>query len=314
MKNILVTGGAGFIGSTLVDKLLDNNRVIIYDNFDSFYSKSIKEKNIKEALKNSNCILIEGDIRDVLKLENVIIENKIDLIFHLAAKAGVRPSLENPQLYYDVNVTGTLNILEAMKKTGIKDLVFASSSSVYGNNKKAPFLESDIVDYPISPYASTKKSCELMCHVYAHLYNFNITCLRLFTVFGPRQRPDLAIHKFTMLIDNGKPIPFFGDGTTARDYTYVDDIVSGMLCAMNNLNGYHVYNLGESNLISLNVLLSSLEDALGKKAVLDIQNHQPGDVSLTFADINLAKNEIGYNPVFDFQTGLKNFVEWYRRN
>ena len=309
---ILITGGAGFIGSHLVDELLSgNHQVVIIDNFDAFYSKDIKLKNLERALKSPLLKLVDGDIRDTDILNKIFENEAIDVVVHLAAKAGVRPSIENSKEYYDVNINGTLNILEAMKNNNVKNMVFASSSSVYGNNTKLPFSETDFVDNPISPYASTKKSGELLCHVYSHLYGFNITCLRFFTVFGPRQRPDLAIHKFTKLINESKPIPFFGDGSTARDYTYVSDIVHGIVQAINKLNGFHVYNLGESNTITLKDLVDLIGKLIGKEVLINRLSKQDGDVNITYADISRARQELDYNPQVGIEDGLKKFISWY---
>jgi UDP-glucuronate 4-epimerase len=230
----------------------------------------------------------------------------------LAAKAGVRPSIESIEEYYDVNVNGTITMLEAMRKNGVRKMLFASSSSIYGNNSVVPFSETAQVDHPISPYASTKKSGELLCHVFHHLYNFDITCLRFFTVYGPRQRPDLAIHKFTRLIDEGKPIPFYGDGSTGRDYTFINDILDGIIGAFKNLNGFNIYNLGGSNVISLSKLVEIIESTLGKKAILEKMPLQPGDVIQTFADISKANKEFGYNPQTKIEAGIKQFIDWYQ--
>lgn len=312
---ILITGIAGFIGSHLGEKLISlGHRVIGVDNFDSFYPKHFKQSNLS-ILKNSDQFsFCEADIKDKQSIKEILNDHSIDLVIHLAAKAGVRPSIDHISEYYLVNVNGTVNLLECMREANITKLVFASSSSVYGNNPKVPFSETDFVDNPISPYAATKKSGELLCHVYTSLYNFDITCLRFFTVFGPKQRPDLAIHKFTRLIDEGKPLPFFGDGSTSRDYTYIDDIISGIICATNKLKGFNVYNLGESRVIKLNELISFIENALGKKAFLDRQPFQLGDVEKTFANITKARTELGYDPKYDFETGIKHFVAWYKEN
>lgn len=315
IKNYLVTGGAGFIGSNLVDSLLsEGNNVITVDNFDEFYSKEVKLKNISSALTFDTFQLIEGDIRDKNLLDDLFSNNHIDLVVHLAAKAGVRPSIENTVEYYDVNINGTLNILETMKKFDVKNLIFASSSSVYGNNEKVPFTESDIVDYPISPYAATKKSGELLCHTYHHLYDFKINCLRFFTVYGPRQRPDLAIHKFSKMILSDETIPMFGDGTTKRDYTYIDDIIQGIKLAINNLNSFEVFNLGESRTIMLKDLISLIENEIGKKANIEKLPLQPGDVEQTYADVSKAKELLGYNPQYDIEEGIKNFIEWLKNS
>lgn len=310
--NILVTGAAGFIGSHVCEHLVrDGHKVTGLDNFDEYYDRAYKELNLAILKEAENFTFIEADIRDKNSLSELFASRQIDLVIHLAAKAGVRPSIENITAYYDVNINGTVCLLEAMREHDVKKMLFASSSSVYGNNPKVPFSEEDRVDDPISPYASTKKSGELLCHVYSHLYQFDITCLRFFTVFGPRQRPDLAIHKFTRLIDTGVEIPFYGDGTTARDYTYIDDIVNGIGCARQHLAGYQVYNLGESRVIELNKLVATIENALSKKAILQRLPLQQGDVTITYADISKAKNKIGYHPRFDLETGIQKFVEWY---
>jgi len=310
--NILVTGAAGFIGSHVCEHFIKlGHSVTGLDNFDSFYPIEFKEQNLEDLNKSTRFQFYEADIRDKKGLDDIFRDANIEVVIHLAAKAGVRPSIESIEEYYDVNVNGTVNLLESMRKNGVKKMLFASSSSIYGNNAKVPFSEADPVDNPISPYASTKKSGELLCHVYHHLYNFDITCLRFFTVFGPRQRPDLAIHKFTRLIEEEKPIPFYGDGSTSRDYTYIADIVDGINCAINHLKGYQIFNLGESNVITLNQLVRTIENTLNKKAILNKQPMQPGDVNKTYADISRAKSEIGYNPKFDFETGIKEFVEWY---
>ena len=313
--NIFITGAAGFIGSHVCEYFTQqDHHVIGLDNFDDFYPRKLKLLNFSELNQRKNFIFYEGDIRDANILNTIFASHKIDVVIHLAAKAGVRPSIEAVNEYYDVNVKGTLTILEAMRQFKISKMLFASSSSVYGNNPKVPFSETDVVDYPISPYASTKRGGELLCHVYYHLYHFDITCLRFFTVFGPRQRPDLAIHKFTKLIDQGKPIPFFGDGSTSRDYTYIDDIVNGIACALVNLKGYHIYNLGESSVITLKKLVETLENNLNKKAVLNKLPLQQGDVNRTYADISTTKKEIGYAPKIDFDSGIKKFIEWYTIN
>lgn len=310
--NILVTGAAGFIGSHVCEHFVElDHHVIGIDNFDDFYSIKFKHSNLAELHGNSKFQFHEADIRDSNALHSIFSSNQIDIVIHLAAKAGVRPSIDFISEYYDVNVNGTVSLLESMRINKVKKMLFASSSSIYGNNPKVPFSETDRVDDPISPYASTKKSGELLCHVYNHLYGFDITCLRFFTVFGPRQRPDLAIHKFTRLIDEGKPIPFYGDGSTSRDYTYIDDIVNGVSCALNYLNGYRVYNLGESKVINLKKLVQTIENSLGKKAILNQLPLQQGDVNITYADISKSKAEIGYNPKYDIETGIKKFVEWY---
>ncbi len=309
---ILVTGAAGFIGSHLCERLVKgDNFVVGLDNFDPFYDRKIKESNIKALTKSNKFKLVEDDIRNVECVESIC-KGDIDVIIHLAAKAGVRPSILDPIGYQSVNVEGTVVVLEAAKKYGIKKFIFGSSSSVYGNNKKTPFSETDNVDFPISPYAATKKAGELLCHTYCHLYNIDMTCLRFFTVYGPRQRPDLAIHKFTSLIEQGKPIPVFGDGSMMRDFTYIDDIIDGVVAAVENCSGYEIYNLGESKPVRLDKLIEEIEKSLGKKAEIKRCPVQPGDVERTFADITKAGEKLGYNPQTDITVGLKKFVAWLR--
>ena len=314
----LITGGAGFIGSSLADDLLEkNNRVVVIDNFCDFYDPQIKENNIKNALKKENYKLYRGDIRDKYLLNKIFNENNIDIVVHLAAMAGVRPSIENPVLYQEVNCLGTQNILECMKEKRIMNLVMASSSSVYGNSKTVPFKESDIVDFAISPYAATKKANEVMTHVYHKLYNMNVIMLRFFTVYGPRQRPDLAINKFTRLMLEGKKIPMFGDGSTSRDYTYIGDIVDGIersvnYC-LNNSNVYEILNLGNSSPVSLKEMINIIGKCLNVVPDIEELPMQPGDVDRTFACIDKAKDMIGYNPQTPFEEGIKKFVKWYRR-
>jgi len=307
----MITGGAGFIGSNLADFLLEKgNNITCYDNFDDYYDPQIKRKNISIQTNNPNYTCIVGDIRDFDLLVRTFAHQKIELVIHLAAKAGVRPSIISPQLYFDVNVNGTICLLEALKKCGIKKLILASSSSVYAN-AIPPFTESMKIDEPISPYASSKKSSELICHTYSHLYNFDITCLRFFTVYGPRQRPDLAIHKFFKSIYESAPIPFYGDGSSSRDYTYITDIIQGIYAAVLKLKGYNIYNLGESKTISLNDLINLIESITGHKAILDKLPMQAGDVNHTYADISKSRVELGYNPLIDMKAGLSKFNEWY---
>ncbi len=310
--NIIITGAVGFIGSHIVEKLLFiGHKVYGVDNFDPFYDRRIKEKNMESFINNPNFRFYEIDINDFKSLKQIFFENRFDIVIHLAAKAGVRPSIEDPIGYYKTNVLGTLNVLEAMKEGGCKKMIFASSSSVYGNNEKIPFSEDDRVDNPISPYAASKKAGELLCHTYHHLYGFDIFCLRFFTVYGPRQRPDLAIHKFTKLIINGKPIPFYGDGSSERDYTYIDDIVDGVICAIDKLKGYEIFNIGESRTISLIKMVQTLEKVIGKKAVLNKIPFPKGDVKKTYADITKARSKLGYNPKYSFEEGIKEFIDWY---
>ena len=317
MKNLLVTGGAGFIGSHLVDRLLstDVNQITVVDDFNDFYEPDIKHANIREHQKDPRYKLVEADIRDSRALATVFDKNHFDCIVHLAARAGVRPSLKEPCLYTETNINGTLNLLELARHHGIKQFVFGSSSSVYGINAKVPFSEDDPIRQPISPYAATKAAGELLCHTYSHLYSVRCVCLRFFTVYGPRQRPDLAIHKFAKLITQGKPIPVFGDGATRRDYTYVDDIIDGVMAAIAyDRANYEVFNLGESRTVELNELITLLENELGTKASIDRQPPQPGDVPQTFADISKARALLDYNPQTQIELGLHRFVEWFRTN
>jgi len=313
MSTILVTGGAGFIGSHVIDKLLANGHTVInVDNFNDFYDKSIKESNIINHLKfKEKYRLFRVDISKKETLFNGLKEFKIDGIIHLAARAGVRPSIENPQQYFVDNVIGTQNILDYAKEHNIKNLVMASSSSVYGDNKKTPFSETDFVDNPISPYAATKKTNELQAYTYHHLFNLNIIMLRFFTVYGPRQRPDLAIHKFMKLIKHGEPIPFFGDGTTARDYTYIEDIVQGILSSLNyleaNSNVYEIINLGNNKPVNLNDMVKAIEKTLNQKAIINRLPMQQGDVEITFADISKAKNLLKYIVSTPFLIGIEKF-------
>jgi UDP-glucuronate 4-epimerase len=315
MKDILVTGGAGFIGSHLVDRLLAENewRVTVVDDFNDFYDPAIKRANVTRHREHANYQLSEADIRQKHALERIFKDANFDVIVHLAARAGVRPSLEQPLLYSETNVDGTLNLLELARENDIKQFVFGSSSSVYGINAKVPFSEEDPIRQPISPYAATKAAGELLCHTYTHLYGIRSLCLRFFTVYGPRQRPDLAIHKFARLISEGKPIPVFGDGTTQRDYTYVDDIIAGVRAAIDyDRSDYEVVNLGESRTVELRELISLLEKELDLPAKIDRQPLQPGDVPQTFADITKARRLFGYNPQTQIESGIKRFVEWFR--
>jgi UDP-glucuronate 4-epimerase len=315
VKEILVTGGAGFIGSHLVDKLLSEGvwRVTVVDDFNDFYSPDIKRSNISGHLAHPNYRLVEGDIRDDAMLAELFAKTKFDVIAHLAARAGVRPSLEEPKLYAETNINGTVNLLELAREHGIKQFVFGSSSSVYGVNEKVPFAEDDPIFHPISPYAATKAAGELICHTYSHLYGIRCVCLRFFTVYGARQRPDLAIHKFSRLISSGKPIQVFGDGSARRDYTYVDDIIQGVRAAIDyDKSLYEVFNLGESQTTELSELIRLIEDALGEKAIIDRQPDQPGDVPATFADISKARRLLGYSPATKIAEGIPKFVEWFR--
>ena len=310
---VLITGAAGFIGSHLCERLLgDGCAVGGVDNFDDFYDPQIKHRNISGCLKEKNFHLIEADIRDHKAMDRAIGAG-VDVIVHLAARAGVRPSIAQPVLYADVNINGTMVLLEAAKKYDIDKFIFASSSSVYGNNEKVPFSEEDNVDFPISPYAATKKAGELICHTYHHLCGISITCLRFFTVYGPRQRPDLAIHKFARLIEENKPVPVFGDGSMMRDFTYIDDIIDGTVAAIEKCDGYNVYNLGESQPIAVNDLIAEIENALGRKAVKEYCPLQPGDVERTYADVTKAAKDLGYKPSTPIQAGLAKFTTWLRQ-
>ena len=317
--SILVTGGAGFIGSTLTKRLLsEGNKVVTIDNFCDYYDPKLKEKNVEEFLSNENFKLYRGDIRNRNEVKKIFDENNIDIIMHLAAMAGVRPSIENPILYQEVNGLGTQNILEEAKLHNVKNLVMASSSSVYGNCKEVPFREDMIVDFAISPYAATKKANEVMSHVYHKLNDMNIIMLRFFTVYGPKQRPDLAINKFTRLMLENKEIPMYGDGSTSRDYTYVDDIVDGICKScdyvMTHDNVYEILNLGSYNPITLKEMIETIAEVLNVKPKIKELPMQPGDVDRTYADIEKAKKLIGYEPKTTFKEGIKNFIEWYKEN
>lgn len=339
LKTYVVTGGAGFIGSFLCQTLLDlGHRVINIDNFTDNYHYKIKIKNVLESVQyhndftfiereldlsrlqtlvnNDSYQLEVTDIRDTKSLESIFQYKKIDAVIHLAALAGVRPSIKDPLSYIDVNINGTTTILEVMKKNKINKFICASSSSVYGNNIKTPFSEKDIVDYSISPYAATKKSCEIIGHTYHHLYNINTIMLRFFTVYGPRQRPDLAIHTFTKQIASGTPIHFYGDGSTKRDYTYITDTIDGIIKSIqyleSNKSVYEIINLGESHTISLKEMVKLIEENLNKKAIYKYLPLQAGDVTQTYADITKAKRLLKYEPKVNFEKGLKQFIKWYK--
>ncbi len=319
--NILVTGGAGFIGSHLCETLIKNNDHQIYclDNFNNFYAPEIKHHNIKNLKKDKRFTLFEKDITDYDGLKNIFANYSIDIIIHLAAMAGVRPSIEQPLLYNSVNITGTQNLLEMAKDYNIPHFIFGSSSSIYGENKKLPFAENDFVDHPISPYAATKKAGELISYTYHHLCNINIASLRFFTVYGPRQRPDLAIHKFTRLINDGAAIPLFGNGTSKRDYTYIDDIIDGILKTVTWLlkqekPAYSIFNIGESQTVELKYLISLIENNLNKKALINQLPNQPGDVPITFADISKSRKILAYDPKTKIEEGIPKFIQWYKQN
>ncbi len=311
MARYLVTGGAGFIGSHTTERLLARgDEVVVLDNFNDFYDPAIKRAN---AALLGAARVVTGDIRDREGVQKLFAEGRFDGVVHLAAMAGVRPSLKDPLHYEDVNMRGTITLLEeARRRPGLR-FVFASSSSVYGARDKVPFSEADDIPHPVSPYAATKRAGELMCYTYHHLFGVPVAALRFFTVYGPRQRPEMAIAKFTKALLEGEAIPFFGDGSTRRDYTYIDDIVDGVVAALDRCEGYEIYNLGESATTTLTELVQGLERALGCKAKLDRQPNQPGDVPLTCADVSKARTKLGYRPKTPVADGLARYVEWYRR-
>ena len=308
---VLVTGGAGFIGSHLVEKLLsDGHGVAILDDFNDFYDPEIKRENVAAVSRDASIHQI--DLRDSAALRSLFHKEKFEAIMHLAARAGVRPSIQHPQLYYDTNVSGTLHLLEAARVTGVQRFVFASSSSVYGISKAVPFSEDFHLTQTISPYAATKIAGEFLCSTYSHLYQLRIVALRYFTVYGPRQRPDLAIHQFTKRIHFGQPIDQFGDGTTRRDYTYIDDIIQGTMAALKYEGAlFDVFNLGESETIQLSDLIAAIERAVGKTAKINQLPEQPGDMPLTCADISKARRSLSYDPQTSFAEGLPRFVNWF---
>ena len=314
-KSILVTGCAGFIGSHVCEALLNRgDSVFGIDNFDPYYSEAIKRNNLSHFQNKPNFKFAETSIINYKSLELLFNDNNFSHIVHLAAKAGVRPSIQKPIDYQNTNMLGTNNLLELSQLHGIQNFIFASSSSVYGNNIKVPFSETDNVDTPISMYAATKKGGELLCHTYYHLYRMNISMLRFFTVYGPRQRPEMAIHKFTRMIDEGRPIDVYGFGKPERDYTYIDDIVQGVVLSIDHVDGYEIYNFGESQTISTSDLIKLIEDSLGKKAIINEMAMQPGDVLKTYADIRKAKEKLGYNPITKIRDGIPKFVDWYVKN
>ena len=314
--NFLVTGGAGFIGSHVCERLLHAGHAVwAFDDLNDFYDPQIKRANLRDIQSLAKSFeFVQGDTTDPGALNELFGEVKFDQVIHLAARAGVRPSLAEPALYQRVNVEGTVNLLEAARRQGCKKITIASSSSVYGVNAKVPFAENDPVFSAISPYAASKLACEALGHVYHHIYGLDVVMLRFFTAYGPRQRPDLAIHKFAKLIHTGQPIPVFGDGSTARDYTYISDIVDGILACTQQNFGYEIFNLGESQTVTLSRLIELLEAALGKKAVLDRQPLQPGDVPVTFADITKARARLGYAPRVKIEQGIPQFVSWFLKN
>jgi UDP-glucuronate 4-epimerase len=318
-KRVVLTGGAGFIGSHLAEELLRRGAdLTIVDNFDDFYALAWKRANLEDVRRAGKFECIDVDIRNFERMRKAVAIARPDVMIHLAARAGVRPSIEQARLYERVNVSGTVNLLEICRELSVQQFIFGSSSSVYGASSRSPFSEDQVELRPISPYAATKLAGEIICYTYAHLYGLRVVCLRFFTVYGPRQRPDLAIHKFLALLEAGKRIPFFGDGSSGRDYTYVDDIVAGVIAALDywppSLGGapFEVFNLGNSHPVKLTELVSKLEQLTGREAVLDRQAFQPGDVPLTWADIGKANRLLGYRPATRLEEGLKAFIAWYR--
>ena len=314
-RRFLVTGGAGFIGSHLIDRLLAQQaaRVVVIDNFDDFYAPHLKRTNIEAHLKHPVYRLFEADIRNYNSLKQLFTDEIFDTIIHLAAKAGVRPSVSDPRAYQEVNVAGTLNLLDLAQRNGIKKFIFGSSSSVYGPAATPPFQE-DAPLAPISPYAATKAAGELLAHTYGHLYDMQIVCLRFFTVYGARQRPDLAIHKFARLIASGRPVPVYGDGTSERDFTYIDDILQGVLAAIDyDATPFEIINLGESQTITVNRMIELLAAALGQEAIIERQPPQAGDMPRTHADIGKAQRLLNYQPTTPIEVGIRKFVDWFQR-
>jgi UDP-glucuronate 4-epimerase len=308
--NVLVTGGAGFIGSHVVQRLLElGHQVSIIDDLNEFYSSELKLENLADIRQTGDVRFYQCDIRDRSRVFEIVSENRPEMIVHLAARAGVRPSLEQPLLYVDVNVSGTMVLLEACRSLGVPKFLFASSSSIYGIADRVPFTE-DSLHLPISPYAATKLAGEQLCYTYSHLYGLKVVCLRFFTVYGPRQRPDLAIRKFTEMITRNESIPVFGDGSSGRDYTYIDDIVQGLMAAMQLDSSYDVFNLGNAHPINLTTLIQTIETCLGKKASILRLPPQPGDVPITYADISKAARMLGYSPATPFTRGIEKFITW----
>lgn len=313
MRHILVTGGAGFIGSHLVERFLrEGRRVVVLDNFDVFYDPSVKRENLATALHEESFRLVEGDIRDRDLLDAVLRSERVDAVVHLAARAGVRPSIADPELYSSVNLDGTTKLLEACRRHGVGRFVFGSSSSVYGNNSKVPFSETDPVDHPVSPYAATKKAGELLAYTYHHLFGMDVTCLRFFTVYGPRQRPEMAIHKFARVLAEGREVEQYGDGSSARDYTYISDIVEGVVRALDRCRGYRILNLGGARTTTLGDLISKISAGLGVEPAIRALPPQPGDVERTWADVRAAKRDLDWEPTVDIDRGISLFLDWFR--
>lgn len=310
---VLVTGGAGFIGSHLSEALLRRgDKLVIVDDLNDYYSPAIKKKNLQAISRIDNYTFYHLDIRNAVAMRELFEKEQPEQVVHLAARAGVRPSLQAPVLYEEVNVVATIHLLELSKEFQVQNFIFASSSSVYGINSKVPFREDDPIEKPVSPYATTKRSGELLVFNYSHLYALKATCLRFFTVYGPRQRPEMGIHNFTRRILAGEPVQIFGDGTSSRDYTYIDDIIEGVLAALDRPQGFAIYNLGNSSPVTLNRLLEIVEQACGKEAKRIYLPDQPGDVPTTYADITLAARELNYYPQTDLETGIARFVDWYK--
>lgn len=315
MDNVLITGGAGFIGSHVAQRLLrEGRRLAIVDNLDDYYPAELKRANLEEIKTSGDFQFLPADIRDGEELRRVFATFKPDAVIHLAARPGVRLSFAQPEMYTSINVLGTTQVLEVSRQSGVRRLVFASSSSVYGHSSRAPFREDAVISHPLSIYAATKVAGEAMAFTFAHAYGLSVACLRLFTVYGPRQRPDLAIHKFARLISAGAPIPVFGDGSAARDYTYISDILDGVMACTQKEFGYEIFNLGESQTVRLDRLVELLEAALGKKAVIDRQPPQPGDVPITCADVSKTRAKLGYDPQVRIEQGIPLFVDWFTRN
>lgn len=311
---ILVTGGAGFIGSHLCDQLLaDGHQVVCLDNLSDYYSPKIKLNNISHNLDNPNFIFLVKNIQEKPKLEKIFQDYQIETVVHLAARAGVRASLEDPLDFKDTNISGTVNLLELSKIYNVKNFIFGSSSSVYGNNKKVPFSEDDQVEMPISPYATSKRACELYCYTYSYLCNLHITVLRFFSVFGPRNRPDMAHFLMTESIYNERPVKKFGDGATSRDYTYIDDIIEGIIASLKNIYKFEIINLGNSRTITLNHVIETLEKNIGKKAIINQLPEQPGDVERTWSDISKAKRLLNWEPKTSYEEGVKKLINWYKQ-